>query len=73
MTREQLGFEYPNLKEKCCSEHEQRTKEAGAPRFVVSCKKTHAHVREVAVQGAGPTSPIIACRASSQSWRVMSR
>lgn len=56
LTGADLGQEYLNLKEKCCSVDEQASAEAGEIRHKLTCEKPHVHFREVPIQGTGPTT-----------------
>ena len=54
VTIEDLGMEYLNPKEKCCSLSAEWSEEAGEDRFQLTCEKDHCHYREVSIQGVGP-------------------
>lgn len=54
MREQDLGFEYMNSKEKCLVWDAALSVAANAPRYLMACPKGHSHVREVAVQAAGP-------------------
>ena len=56
MTEKGLGFEYINLKEKCCQEDEAQNAKEGKAVCVIGCQKPHAPWGEVSVQAAATSA-----------------